>query len=331
MTYARTVFFAILMVAGVLNAPAQGITKDSLVVEGKKRTYYLYVPESAKTSAPAPLLVLLHGSNRDGLSLVEKWKRLADTKGVILLGPNSVDAAIWSVPRDGPEPLQEFVEAIKAKYSVNPKRVYLFGHSGGASFALLMSLYESEYFAATAIHAGALDSHSLELISLAKRKTPIYIQVGTVDASFPLAEVRRTRDALVAKGFAVQLTEIPGHDHWYYDLAPKINEAAWEFLKDKELAVDPHFEEHIFKSQNRDAAAATEQYNKGVKLHQSGDLAGAIAAYTRALKIDPNAQDAINNRAVAYLALKDNAAALADFSRSIELGPTWEAYHNRGN
>jgi len=329
MNYLRTIFLAIVAVMAPLITLAQGITKNSLVIEGKKRTYYLYVPARAKTAAP--LLVLLHGSGRDGLSLVEKWKRLADTEGMILLGPNSADAANWSVPRDGPQALHEFVEAIKAKYSVNPRQVYLFGHSGGAAFALLMSLYESEYFAAAAIHAGALDSRSLELTSLAKRKTPIYIQVGTVDLSFPLPDVRRTRDALVAKGFTVQLTEIPGHDHWYYDLAPKINEAAWHFLQDKELAVDPHFEEYSFKSQNRDAAAASEQYNKGVKLHQSGDLAGAIAAYTRALKIDPNAQDAYNNRGVAYLALKDSAAALADFSRSIELGPTAETYNNRGN
>ncbi|MDQ1637198.1 MAG: polyhydroxybutyrate depolymerase [Pyrinomonadaceae bacterium] len=331
MVYLRIIFFAILIAAAPLTILAQGITKDSLLVEGKKRTYFLYVPASAKTSAPAPLLVLLHGSNRDGLSLVEKWKRLADAEGVILLGPNSADASVWSVPRDGPMALHELVEAIKSKYPINPRRVYLFGHSGGAGFALLMSLYESEYFAASAIHAGALDSRSLELTSLAKRKTPIYIQVGTVDLLFPLPDVRRTRDALVAKGFPVQLTEIPGHDHWYYDLAPKINEAAWQFLKEKELAADPHFEEYSFKGQNRSSDAAAEQYNKGVKLQQSGDLAGAIAAYTRAIKSDPNTADAYNNRGVAYLALKDYAPALADFSRSIELNPTSDAYNNRGN
>jgi len=330
MIYLRTIFFAILVAAAPLIALAQEITKNSIVFEGKKRTYYLYVPATVKT-LPTPLLVLLHGSNRDGLSLVEKWKHLAEAEGMILLGPNSEDASNWSVPRDGPDALHELVETIKSKYSVNPRRVYLFGHSGGAAFALLMSLYESEYFAATAVHAGALDSRGLALTEVAKRKTPIYIQVGTVDPFFSLADVRATRDALVARDFPVQLTEIPGHDHWYYDLAPRINEAAWQFLKSKELAADAHFETYNFKSQNRDSAAASEQYNKGVKLHQSGDLAGATAAYTRAIKLDPNRQDAYNNRGVAYLALKEYAAALADFSRSIELGPTSEAYNNRGN
>ena len=166
MKYLRTILLAILVVMSPLTILAQGITKDSLVIAGKKRTYYLYVPTSAKTAAPAPLLLLLHGTNRDGLSLVEKWKSLADTEGVILLGPNSADAANWSVPRDGPQALHEFVEAIKSKYPINPRRVYLFGHSGGAVFALLMSLYESEYFAAAAIHAGAPESRDCSRITM---------------------------------------------------------------------------------------------------------------------------------------------------------------------
>src|SRR6476661_2110437 len=130
MRYLRIIFLAVLVVIAPLTILAQGITKDSLVIEGKKRTYYLYVPASAKTAAPAPLLLLLHGTNRDGLSLVEKWKRLADSEGMILLGPNSADPAAWSVPRDGPQALSEFVEAIKSKYPINSRRVYLFGHSG---------------------------------------------------------------------------------------------------------------------------------------------------------------------------------------------------------
>src|SRR6266550_8999440 len=166
MIYLKTIFFAVLIAAAPLILLAQEITKGSIVYEGKKRTYYLYVPATVKSSAPAPLLVLLHGSNRDGLSLVEKWKHLAETEGVILLGPNSEDAAVWSVPRDGPNALNELIESIKSKYSINPRRVYLFGHSGGAAFALLISLYESEYFASTAIHAGALDSRGLALTSL---------------------------------------------------------------------------------------------------------------------------------------------------------------------
>jgi pimeloyl-ACP methyl ester carboxylesterase len=80
------------------------------------------------------------------------------------------------------------------------------------------------------------------LIDLAKRKIPIFIQVGDSDQFFPLKFVRNTRDVLNGRGFAVELTEIPGHDHWYYDMAPKINLKAWEFLQKYQLDADPVFQ-----------------------------------------------------------------------------------------
>jgi tetratricopeptide (TPR) repeat protein len=314
--------------AGVL---AQKIKKETIVSEGKKRTYYLYVPKSVQPSSPVPLVVLLHGSNHVGLSLAEKWDDLAEKEGVIIVAPDSAESAHWSVPGDGPAFLHELIESLKAKYPINAKKVYLFGHSGGAVFALLMSLYESEYFAATAIHAGALYSEAIFLIDLAKRKTPIHIQVGTVDEYFPLKVVRETRDQLNTRGFSVQLLEMPGHNHWYYDLAPKINQTAWEFLKTFELPGEPHYEEYKFRPEGRKSKEATEQYNLGAKRQRAGDLAGAITAYTRAIELDRKYADAYNNRGVAYLSQKDFTAAVADFTRSIELAPSDAAYNNRGS
>jgi predicted esterase len=136
------------------------------------------------------------------------------------------------------------VEELKSKYPVNPRRVYLFGHSAGAVFAIQMSLMESQYFAATAIHAGALPDEDKSLIDLAKRKIPINIQVGDSDEFFPLKAVRATRDALKEKGIPVDLIEIENHDHWYYDKAAKFNQTAWEFLKKYELDADPFFQKY---------------------------------------------------------------------------------------
>lgn len=330
MSYWRFLVLAFIVAFAPASAWAQKITKETIVSEGKKRTYYLYVPKSVTSSSSVPLIVLLHGSNHVGLSLAEKWNKLAEQEGVIIVAPDSADSSHWSVPGDGPGFLHELVESIKTKYPINTKRVYLFGHSGGAVFALLMSLYESEYFAATAIHAGALYPEATVLIDLAKRKTPIQIQVGTVDTFFPLKSVRVTRDLLNTRGFSVQLVEMPGHNHWYYDLAPKINQAAWEFLKTQELSGEPRFEEYKFRSEGRRSKEATEQYNRGLARHQAGDVAGAIAAYPRAIERDRKYADAHNNRGVAYMTQKDYPAAVADFTRSIEIAPSDAAYNNRG-
>jgi predicted esterase len=227
-------------------SPDEKIIKESISSEGKKRTYYLFVPSIASPSSPAPLVVALHGSGRNGLSLVEKWKDLATREGVIVVGPDAQDSSQWSVPQDGPVFLRDLIEHLKANHPINPRRVYLFGHSAGAVFSLYMSLIESEYFAATAIHAGAFNAQGAKPIELAKRKIPLAIWVGANDQFFPLTTVRATRDALRAADFPVQLTEIPGHDHNYYGRAPEINRQAWEFLRKHELSEDPRYEPYRF-------------------------------------------------------------------------------------
>jgi poly(3-hydroxybutyrate) depolymerase len=217
-------------------ATAADITKELIESNGKTRVYYLFVPDKLSASNPRPLIVLLHGSGRN----------LAKKEEIILAGPDASNSAGWQTPIDGPDFLRDVVEALRAKYPVNPRRVYLFGHSAGAGQAIYMSLHESEYFAATAIHAGAIPPDEYRVIDIAKRKIPLAIWVGTVDRFFPLSVVRATRDAMNERGFNVQLTEIPGHDHWEYDLAPKINKEAWGFLKKYELSEDPKYIQYQF-------------------------------------------------------------------------------------
>jgi poly(3-hydroxybutyrate) depolymerase len=243
-------FFVLLLVAIVSGQPVPAstakVTKESIVSNGKKRTYYLFVPDKLTTEKPLPLIVLLHGSNGNGLTLVDKWKDLAAKEQIILAGPDSSRSVGWATPADGPDFLRDLVEDLKAKYPVNPRKVYLFGHSAGAGYAIYMSLYESLYFAATALHAGALPKQGHALIDLAKRKIPFAIWVGTDDLLVPLPVARATRDAMNARGFPVELSVITDHGHSYYDVASTINKEAWEFLKKHELTEDPQYIQYDF-------------------------------------------------------------------------------------
>ncbi len=236
--------WAVLIVVAQFPVLGQKIERAMIRSQDKDRTYYLFVPEKLDAAKPVPLIIMLHGSGRNGLSLVEKWKDLAKKERVIIAGPDAIDTAGWRIPEDGPDFIQELVESLKSKYLINPRRVYLFGHSAGAGQALYLSLFESEYFAATAIHAGALRHDDGQIIEQAKRKIPIAIFVGTNDSFFPLAAVRATRDALNTNGFKSELTEIKDHTHWYYDLAPEINKNAWDFLKKYELENDPKYQRY---------------------------------------------------------------------------------------
>jgi poly(3-hydroxybutyrate) depolymerase len=243
----RTILLAGLLLLVSIPATAQDVHKEVTNLGGKARAYYLFIPDKLTKDHPAPLLVLLHGSGRNGASIMDKWKDLAKKEGIIVVAPDALTTQGWATPVDGPDFLHDLITELQSKYPIDARRMYLFGHSAGASFALYMALYESEYYAAAAIHAGALTPRDGAIVEMAKRKIPIHIAVGTVDRLFPLAAVRDTRDMLNKNDFNAQLIEMPGHDHWYYDLAPKINAVAWAFLKEQKLADEPKYQKYNFQ------------------------------------------------------------------------------------
>lgn len=246
--------------ANSLTSSKSQITKQTIEFGGKKRAYYLYVPE--KVAPKPPLILTLHGSGRDGSSLVEKWKDIADKEGFILAGPNSMNPARWSSTDDSEDFLRELVQQLISQYSIDPKKVFLFGHSAGAVFALNLSMSQSEYFAATAIHAGSWrSSEELNIVRLAKRKTPIAIFVGDVDQYFPLDSVKKTEELLKSNQFPIEVTVMKGHDHWYYDLAKDINRNAWAFLKQHSLTAEPKFTQYTTTQNARQANASVAELN----------------------------------------------------------------------
>jgi predicted esterase len=206
------------------------------------RTYVLYVPPSPRDGELFPLLITLHGSGRDGRSLVERWRPLAKQERIVVAGPDAINRQGWQIPADGPDPLYFLVDEISATVPIDKRRVYLFGHSAGAVFGLSLGLLESEYFAAVSVHAGALNDQVGDVaLKAATRRIPYQIQIGTNDSFFPLARVRATRDRLEAAGFPVVYSELAGHTHAYYDRAASINKDAWAFLSSHQLASDPRY------------------------------------------------------------------------------------------
>jgi poly(3-hydroxybutyrate) depolymerase len=224
-------------------SPVHGadVSKETVTSRNKARVYYLYAPASVPPDRPAPLIVTIHGSTSSGRRLVDAWKDLAEKEGIVLAGPDSTDAVHWASPQDGPLLLRDVVDAVGAKRAIDPRRVYLFGHSAGAVFALQMACLESEYFTAAAVHAGAVDPQYFSIFDFAARKIPIAIWIGTRDEFFPIDGVRATAKALEARGFPVTLTEIPDHNHNYSAVSKDLNVRIWAFLSDQKLPGDPKY------------------------------------------------------------------------------------------
>ena len=70
----------------------------------------------------------------------------------------------------------------------------------------------------------------------------------------------------------------------------------------------------------------------GDALYDQGNCAGAIAAYSRAVALDPESAEAYNNRAYTEMAQQDYASALPDLDTAIALRPDYvNALMNRGD
>jgi poly(3-hydroxybutyrate) depolymerase len=209
---------------------------------GRERSYYLAVPDSTDRSIAAPVLVLLHGSGTDGRSLLGLWQDFAASRGLLLVAPNALHSSAWRLHDDGPAFIRDVLDAVAAAHAINRRRVYLFGQSGGAVYALTLAMMESEYFAAGAVHAGAWrDDESFLATRLALRKMPLLLAVGDRDRFFSVQSVRRTATALEESGHVVTLNIMPRHGHSYAEVAAQLTPEIWNFLKPVALPTDPVF------------------------------------------------------------------------------------------
>lgn len=264
--------FALLLALVFAATSAVGKTeKQTITFAGKERVYYAFAPEKVfadpkNPGAPAPLLLLLHGSGRDGMSQIEQWQALAEQEGLALAAPNSLNSLEWDTFVDGPEFLHAIVEAMQEKYPIDSKRIYLFGYSAGGVFALYMGVMEPQYFAAVGAHAGVMreDFHSgMEMMG---RKLPLAIWVGTEDPH-TLTMVRNAQSELNKHGFDAQVFQVKGHYDDYYAVAKDLNPEIWGFLSASSLETDAKWQVYRFTMDESRKLRVSSGVANSLKIH----------------------------------------------------------------
>jgi poly(3-hydroxybutyrate) depolymerase len=220
------------MLSSLLLGPATAWDANSRVARcgGVEQSYLYYSPDK---DHPLPAVMLLHGAGDRAANMVAAWKRFAEKQKVVLLAPE--------LPRDpkfedaAPRVFRCVVEDAKQFVAVDAQHVYLFGNSMGGYLAFDGAMFESQYFAAVAVHANRIAEDYVGIVERAQRKTPIAIYIGDRDQFFSVESVRKTRDLLMKSGFPVHYVELANHDHNYYARADEINADAWRFLKENRL------------------------------------------------------------------------------------------------
>lgn len=242
-----------------LEAGAAASTDAAPKPASDERNYALYVPPRLEaTKEPAPLMVVLHGSNQRGADLVGAWRDLANEQGFMVLGPDSLEPRKWNLQDDGPAFINTVIEAVRAQHPVDSRRIYLFGYSAGGLYALTLGLLESEYFAGIASYAAMWkqESDQAALQLLRRKKLPVKLIIGEADALYSKEAQRDMEQTLRKKRVAVSSTVIDGQGHSYADVSTEINRLAWAYLKDQKLPDEPVYIDYGLDAPSNAAPAA---------------------------------------------------------------------------
>lgn len=207
--------------------PPAGFAPSQFTFNGQDRTWYGLGP--TPSSAKRPTIILLHGSGRDGRSLLDMWQDVARSHNLVLIAPNALNSNSWHPSRDGEDFLNKLLDEAAEVHAVDKSSVYIFGHSAGANYALFLANRGKRPWRAIGAHAG---SYIASKPATSNNPTPLFIYVGDQDHIFKLQPTRAAAKSLSAVGHQVSFTVIPSHTHWFYEIGPAVARDAWAEMKE---------------------------------------------------------------------------------------------------
>ncbi len=156
-------------------APAEPSAEDESTAD---RPYDVFVPSGYDAAAPTPLVLLLHGytSSGDVHEAYFQFEPLAESRGFLYVHPDgTVDARgeqFWNATEtccafggDSPDDaayLISIIEEVSAEYNVDPKAIFLAGHSNGGFMSYRMACEHADTIAGIASLAGATFSDTAD-------------------------------------------------------------------------------------------------------------------------------------------------------------------------
>ncbi len=143
-------------------------TVHDLSIAGQQRRYRLL--DAHRGSAPAPLIVALHGGGGNGASMIARWADQARRAGVIVVAPDGIgrndrmgtwnaggccgEAASRGV--DDIAFVAAVIDDVARRTAVDPRRIYITGFSNGGMLTHRVAIALGNRIAAAAVVSGAM-------------------------------------------------------------------------------------------------------------------------------------------------------------------------------
>jgi poly(3-hydroxybutyrate) depolymerase len=211
---------------------------------GKDMPYRLVVPESYDATRGAPLVVALHGFGGDQnyfFRSVPNLAALCEQHGFILVAPMGLATDGWygapleipgNAPRSGggppPTPTRtpeqessyralseadvlNVIELVRKEYRIDPRRMYLMGHSMGGFGTWWLGQKHAQLWAAIGPMSGVLPDVDYRLNRL--QNVAVHVSIGGAETPAWVTASRTQVAAMKEMGIAVEYFEPEGATH----------------------------------------------------------------------------------------------------------------------
>jgi len=166
----------------------------------------VYAPKEAAGEQLLPLVIALHGAGGDESMFPEGYgagiiKSLADQHRFILISPANGPFS------GGGEFFDRIVESVSADYPVDPRRIYVVGHSMGGGVTTALAKSRSDKIAAACAIAGFGGAKAGTKIA------PMLVIAAELDMLMPIARARKTGEAAAASGLPIEFRVLENYGH----------------------------------------------------------------------------------------------------------------------
>lgn len=313
---------AVLTAGNASGAIAQGVTRGTILDDVKcegdpTQTYALYVPSTYSPDRKWNLLLAFHPAAR-GRLMVEKYQAAAEQYGYIVAGSNTSRNGPWSVSVGAAVAMSA---DLGRRFSIDTKRVYLTGMSGGARVAMQVALGKNDIAGVIASSAGYPDSQPRASVPFA-----VFGTAGTED--FNYLEMRQLDRKLTSPHYLAVFTG----GHTLPPDAVAFEAIEWmelQAMKSGRRARDGALVDRLFEKRQRLIAASTSPVEI-VHLLEAlvSDFAGLhdVSAETARAK-DLSKQPDVKKTLARQRADEDNEARMLGEIFDLEAGLSDESRH----
>ena len=183
--------------------------EQALSLGGDGRDGLLYVPAGYSATAPAPLVLMLHGATGSARGALRPFRELADEAGLVLLAPES-RSSTWDAIRGDYGPDIAFIDRALAsvfqRVAIDPARLTIEGFSDGATYAIGVGLTNGDLFQRVVAFSPGF------MLPVEPHARPqLFISHGTRDQILPIDQCsRRIVPQLERARYTVQYREFDG-------------------------------------------------------------------------------------------------------------------------